>query len=397
MSLVDILARELATLDERGLRRRLRGVESAQAAEIVLDGRRVINFSSNNYLGLADHSALRQAATEAVAHEGVGAGAARLIVGNLPAHRMLESLLAEFHRAEAALLFPSGYQANVGVLAALAGPEDVIFSDELNHASIIDGCRLARARVVVYRHTDTADLERLLATQAGRRRFITTDTVFSMDGDLAPLVRLRELADHHDVHLMVDEAHATGVLGPAGRGRMAELGLRADVHMATLGKAVGTAGAYVTGPRILIDYLIHRARSFVFTTGTPPAIAAASARAIQLIASDEGTALRTTLEARIRSFASGLRGLGLLAAGAGQTPIFPILIGDELRALAVTDALLDHGIYAQAIRPPTVPRGTSRLRIALMATHTQAHLDSLLAALDASMDPSVRPNVRPRP
>jgi 8-amino-7-oxononanoate synthase len=390
VSLVDSLARELAALDGMGLRRRLREVGSQQGPEVVLDGRRVVNFSSNNYLGLADHPALRQAARESIEREGVGAGAARLIVGNLPAHRELEAALARFHDTEAALLFPSGYQANIGVLAALAGPEDVIFSDALNHASIIDGCRLSRAHVVVFRHADAGDLERLLAAQPGRRRFIVTDTLFSMDGDFAPLAALHAVAQRHGAHLVIDEAHATGVIGPGGRGLAAELGLRVDVHIATLGKAIGTAGAYVTGPKVLIEHLLHRARSFVFTTGSPPAIAAAATRAIELIGSDEGAALRRTLHARIQSFASALAHLGLLNPGAGGSPIFPIFIGDERRALAVTDALLARGLYAQAIRPPTVPRGTSRLRVALMATHTDAHVDALVTALDSCIAPDAR-------
>jgi 8-amino-7-oxononanoate synthase len=385
VSLVEELARELEAIEERGLRRRLRSVDSAQAAEVIVDGRTVVNFSSNNYLGLANHPALRQAAIEAIVEEGVGAGAARLIVGNLRAHRRLETALATFHQTEAALLFPSGYQANVGVLAAVAGPEDVIFSDELNHASIIDGCRLSRAQVVVYRHCDMDDLGLNLARHSGRRRFIITDSVFSMDGDLAPLRQLRQLADENRAYLVVDEAHATGVVGPNGRGRMADLGLRSDIHMATLGKALGAAGAYVTGPRILVDHLLHRARSFVFTTGSPPAIAAAAVRALEIISSDEGAALRSALQARIERLAIGLNGRGLLVPGAGQSPIFPILIGDERRALAVTEALLARGIFAQAIRPPTVPRGTSRLRIALVATHTEMHVDSLLDALDATL------------
>jgi 8-amino-7-oxononanoate synthase len=307
VSLVEELSRELEAIDERGHRRRLRSVDSAQAAEVVVDGRTVVNFSSNNYLGLANHPALRQAAIEAIVEEGVGAGSARLIVGNLRAHRRLEAALAEFHQTEAAILFPSGYQANVGVLAAVAGPEDVIFSDELNHASIIDGCRLSRARVVVYRHGDTDDLGLQLARHGGRRRFVITDSVFSMDGDLAPLGPIRRLADENRAYLIVDEAHATGVLGPNGRGRMADLGLPSDIHVATLGKALGAAGAYVTGPRIVIDHLLHRARSFVFTTGSPPAIAAAAMRALEIISSVEGAGILRDLQAQTGSVTNAAR------------------------------------------------------------------------------------------
>jgi 8-amino-7-oxononanoate synthase len=381
VSLVDILNRELASIDERGLRRRLRSLDSPQAAEILLEGRSVINFSSNNYLGLADHAELREAAQRALAVEGVGAGAARLIVGNLPSHRHLERQLASFHGAEASLLFPSGYQANVGVLAALAGPEDAVFSDELNHASLIDGCRLSRARVVVYPHADPDGLDRALVTNPGRRRFIVTDTVFSMDGDLAPLVLLRKVADKHGAFLIVDEAHATGVIGPLGRGLAAELGVPVDVHLATLGKALGVAGAYVTGPRALIDFLLHRARSFVFTTGTPPMVAAAAARAVELAASTEGQSRRAALRTLLTSFAKQLLARRLLAPHAGASPIFPIHSGDERRVLAATELLLERGLYVQAIRPPTVPRGTSRLRVTIIATHTEGHIQALVDGL----------------
>jgi len=393
VSLLELLERELAAIHERGHRRQLRSVESPQGAEVTLDGRRVVNFSANNYLGLADHPALHAAAVQALATEGVGAGAARLIVGNLPAHRRLEAALASFHGAEAALLFPSGYQANLGVLAALAGPEDVVFSDALNHASIIDGCRLSRARVVVYNHCDVDDLEKRLAEAEGRRRFVVTDTIFSMDGDLAPLASLRQVASRHGAFLVVDEAHATGICGPQGQGRAAELALPVDVHMATLGKALGVAGAYVTGPRTLIDYLVNRARSFVFTTGTPPALAAAAARAVELVASSEGDALRTELRGHIESLAAGLATRGLLVPGTGHTPIFPLIVGEETRALAATEFLLGRGIFVQAIRPPTVPRGTSRLRVALMATHIRQHLDALLSSIDAAVSADLLPRL----
>jgi 8-amino-7-oxononanoate synthase len=382
VALADLLARELAAIDEAGLRRQLRVLESPQGAVVALGGRSVINFSANNYLGLANDPRLRAAAAAALEVEGVGAGAARLIVGNLPAHGRLEARLAAFHDAASALLFSTGYQANLGVLAALAGPEDAIFSDALNHASLIDGARLARAQVHVYRHADPADLERRLAAQPARRRFIVTDTVFSMDGDLAPLAQLRRVADAHGAYLITDEAHATGVLGPGGRGLAAAVGVVPDVHIATLSKALGTFGAYVTGPRSLTDYLLHRARSFVFTTGLPPSVAAAADAAVAVAAT--GDDLRGRLFARVAQMAAGLAERGLLARGAGQTPIFPILVGDDRRAVAATQLLLEHGLYAQAIRPPTVPRGTARLRFALMASHTAEHIDAALAGLDAA-------------
>jgi 8-amino-7-oxononanoate synthase len=377
VSLDDILIRELAALDAQNLRRSLRLVGSPQDAVIELDGRRVVNFSSNNYLGLANHPALRLRGDF-----GAGAGASRLIVGNLRPHRDLELALAEFHGAPAALFFTSGYQANVGVLQALAGPEDVIFSDALNHASIIDGCRLSRARVEVYQHNDPADLERRFLGSPGRRRFVVTDTLYSMDGDLAPLRELRALCDQHQAYLIADEAHSTGVLGPGGRGLAAALGVRLDVHVATLGKALGTFGAYVIGSQALIDTLINRARSFIFTTAPPPGLAATARAAVALAASAEGDRLRRQLDEHVAALRDGLRARGLLAAGAGHSPIFPIILGDERRALTATQALLGDGIYVQAIRPPTVPVGTSRLRISVMATHTAEHITALLAAID---------------
>jgi 8-amino-7-oxononanoate synthase len=381
VSLPDLLARELLTLEERGLRRQLRTLDTPQGPEVSVEGREAINFSANNYLGLAASPELRAAAVAALEREGVGAGASRLIAGTSRSHRELERALADFHGADAALVFSSGYQANLGVLPALAGPEDAVFSDALNHASIVDGCRLSRARVVVYDHTDTDDLAAKLAATRARRRFIVTDTVFSMDGDVAPLGTLRQVADAAGAYLIIDEAHATGVLGPSGRGAAAAAGVQPDVHLATLGKALGTFGAYVTGARPLIDWLANRARSFVFTTAMPPAMAAAATAGLRIVASVEGDRLRSALVERMNQFATGLRALDLLAPGAGRTPIFPVLLGDESRALAASRSLLDAGIYAHPIRPPTVPPGTSRLRFALMATHTPGHIERALAAL----------------
>jgi 8-amino-7-oxononanoate synthase len=377
------LAKELNEIDAGGLRRRLREVATAQGEVVEIDGVRVINFSSNNYLGLADHPALVDAAGRALREAGAGAGAARLIVGNLRVHGALERRLAGFVETEAALLFTSGYQANVGVLAALAGAEDALFSDALNHASLIDGCRLSRARVHVYRHGDLDDLATALRATRARRRFIVTDTVFSMDGDLAPLPALRELADRYGAHLVIDEAHATGVLGPGGRGLAARDGIRAEVHIATLGKALGAFGAFVAGSRTLVDFLLHRARSFIFTTALPPSVAAAALAGVELAASPEGEARRRRLTGNVERFRQALAARGLLARGAGTSPIFPILVGDERRAMEATRRLLERGLYAQAIRTPTVAPGAARLRLALMATHTREHLDAALDGLDA--------------
>ena len=377
------LGHELRELEERGLRRRLREVGTAQREVVEVDGVWAVNFSSNNYLGFADHPALVEAAGRALKDEGAGAGAARLIVGNLPAHRALEKRLAAFLETDAALLFTSGYQANTGILAALAGDGDALFSDALNHASLIDGCRLSRARVHVYRHGDVEDLEEALRGTRARRRFIVTDTVFSMDGDLAGLARLREIADRHGAYLVVDEAHATGVFGPGGRGLAARDGVRADVHVATLGKALGAFGAFVAGSRTLVDFLMHRARSFVFTTALPPSVAAAAQASVELCLSAEGDARRRQLGDHVEYFKHALTARGLLARGAGASPIFPILVGDERRAVEATRRLLERGVYAQAIRAPTVAVGAARLRFALMATHVREHLDRALDGLDA--------------
>lgn len=348
---------------------------------VQVDGREAINFSSNNYLGLADSPALRAAARASLDEDGVGAGASRLIVGSLRPHRRLEDRLAAFACLPAALAFNSGYHANVGALSALAGPGDLVFSDALNHASVIDGCRLSRARTVVYPHLDLTALEAALRSNTGRRRFIVTDTVFSMDGDLAPLGQLRILAARYGAALVVDEAHATGVIGPGGRGLCAAMEVAADVHVATLGKALGAFGAFVAGSSVLVEFLANRARSFVFTTALPPSVCAAAEAALNLVSSPEGASLRERLATNVRHFGSELRRMGLLSRTSGATPIFPVLVGDARRAMAASERLLSMGIYAQGIRPPTVREGTARLRFALMATHTPAQLDVALDGL----------------
>jgi 8-amino-7-oxononanoate synthase len=359
----------------------MRPVDSTQSAELIVDGRRAINFSSNNYLGLADDPLLARAAAQDIEASGFGAGAARLIAGNLPPHRALEARLAAWQGTEAALLFNSGYHANVGLVSALAGPEDVIFSDGLNHASLIDGCRLSRARVVVYRHCDAEDLARQLAhAPPGRRRLILTDSIFSMDGDRAPLPALAELARRHDALLIVDDAHAVGVLGRDGVGLCD--GLDVALQMGTFGKALGGFGAFVAGSRLLIELLLQRARSFVFTTALPVPVVAAARAAIEWLPSDAAAERRGRLAAHADHFHRGLRELGF------QLPPLPSHIvplrvrgGDPRLAMDTSEALLARGIFAQGIRPPTVPSGSARLRFALMATHTPAQLDLALTAL----------------
>jgi 8-amino-7-oxononanoate synthase len=365
---LDGVVADLAQLAEAGLTRTMRAIDGAQAAELLVDGRRVANFSSNNYLGLADSPVLQEAAERAMREHGFGAGASRLIVGNLSPHRALEARIARWKRTDAALLFNSGYQANVGVISTLVSAEDVVFSDALNHASIIDGCRLSRARVVVYPHCDLDFLRAALRRETGRRRLIVSDGLFSMDGDRAPTAELAALAREHDALLAIDEAHAAGIFDDD---------VTVDLRIGTLGKALGGFGAYVAASRPLVDLLAQRARSFVFTTALPVPVVAAAHAAIDWLATDAGRARVAALLDNCREFH--------VRRGLPGTPshIVPLRVrdGDPRRAMAACEALLERGIFAQGIRPPTVPPGTSRLRFALMATHTRAQLDGALAAL----------------
>jgi 8-amino-7-oxononanoate synthase len=376
---VQVLEAELARLEAAGLRRRLRALASAADAEAVVDDRRVLLFCSNNYLGLATHPALCAAAAHAIERYGCGAGASRLIAGHTELHAAVEAKLAAFKGTEAALLFSSGYQANVGTITALVGRGDHVFSDALNHASIIDGCRLSRASVQVYPHRDVRALEALLAAAppAGRR-LIVTDSVFSMDGDRAPLRALAGLAEQYHSWLMVDEAHATGVLGARGAGLAEADGVtsRIAAHMGTLSKALGGMGAYVAGSRALIEVLVNRARSFVYTTGLAPSAVAAAGAALDVVAAEPER--RSALARNAEQLRTGLRALGLDVRG--DTHIVPVVVGDNARALALAEALLARGVLVQAIRPPTVPEGAARLRVTPMATHTPDQIARVLAA-----------------
>jgi 8-amino-7-oxononanoate synthase len=340
----------------------------------------LINFSSNDYLGLAADPRISQALAEGALAWGAGAGASRLVCGDfLPEHE-LEEELARFEGSEAALLFGSGYAANCGILPALAGPEDLILSDALNHASIIDGCRLSRARVEVYPHADLGAVERLLRGMA-RRKVVVTDAVFSMDGDRAPLRGLAALCAASGALLIVDEAHATGVIGPQGAGLAAEQGVSNDVRMATLSKAFGVAGAYAAASRAVCELLVNRARPLIFSTALPPALACAALASLRILSGPEGDQKRARLWDNIRRFATGLRAAGIEARE--DSPIFPVMLGAPERAVAAASRLREQGFLVKAIRPPTVPPGTSRLRFALSAAHTDAHIDSALAALRA--------------
>lgn len=368
---------ELESLSRRGLRRFIEPLESAQGAVVRIGGEPLVNFASNDYLGLAFSSTVRAAAMAALELHGVGSGASRLVVGDTVAHHRLEQRLAAFEGTEAALLFNSGYAANTGIIPALVGPGDAVFSDALNHASLVDGCRLSRARVVVYPHKDVEALARALETTPARRRLVVTDTVFSMDGDWAPLREIVEVCRAHGAALMVDEAHATGVLGARGSGLCEELGVTVDLRMGTLSKALGAMGAYVATSREVVDLLLNRARPFVFSTALPAAICAAAEAAVDAVERD--VALRERLWRNIRRFAAGLRVLGLPAEA--RSAIFPVILGEPEVALAAARKCRERGLLVKAIRPPTVPEGTSRLRFCLSAAHTEGHIDLALEAL----------------
>ena len=382
----DFIQDEIEALKRQGLYRGLRLVQGEQGPTLTLDGREVLNFSSNNYLGLANHPALKNAAKEAIDRFGCGAVASRLISGNMALHEELEEKIAKLKGTVAALVFNSGFQANVGIIPALAGAGDVIFSDELNHASIIDGCRLAHARTVVYPHCDSARLEDALKNSppAGRK-LIVTETIFSMDGDEAPLAEIVELAERYGALIMVDEAHATGVAGPNGAGVVAKLGLseRIPIQMGTLGKALGSFGAYVAGSRGLRELLINRCRSFIFTTSLPPPVLAAASAAIDLLYQEPQR--RLALWHNIRALREGLKNLGF-PLGQSDSQILPLTIGDAEKCMAFSGRLLQKGVFAQGIRPPSVPEGTSRLRITLMATHTHENLHRALKTFEEAKD-----------
>ena len=367
------LADRLSELRDQGLYRRLRLVGGPQGPRVLLDGRPVLLLCSNNYLGLADHPRVRQAAAEAAMRWGAGAGASRLVSGNMGPHRRLESRLAEFKGTESALLFGSGYLANTGIIAALARRGEVVFSDELNHASIIDGCRLSRAETFVYRHNDTEHLAWGLREAAGCGSLIVTDGVFSMDGDLAPLEELVRLSRRHDCRLMVDEAHGTGATGPGGRGAAAEAGVsdEIDVLVGTLGKALGSYGAYACADRETIEYLINTSRPFIFSTAPPPPSVAGAMAALELLEAHPRRVERLRTNAGV--LREALAGEGL-TVGPSETQIIPVMVGGAQETMELCERVLEHGVFAQGIRPPTVPDGTSRLRLTVMATHRAAEL-----------------------
>ncbi len=370
---VSDIAERLAELADAGLRRELRTVSGPQGRRVCLDGREVLLLCSNNYLGLANDPAVTAAASGAAYRWGAGAGASRLVSGSMALHSQLEKQLAEFHGCDAALLFGSGYLANLGTIAALAGEGGCVFSDELNHASIVDGCRLARAETVVYRHCDTEHLKWALGRSRARASLIVTDGVFSMDGDTAPIERLVKLARDSGARLLVDEAHATGAIGPGGRGTSAAAGAEAevDVIVGTLGKALGGYGAYVCARAEVVDLLMNLARPFVYSTALPPPTVAAAAAALEIVCAQPERVDRLGNNARHLRLALESHGLDL---GPGDAHIVPLITGSADTALALCERGLDGGVFAQAIRPPTVPEGSSRLRLSVMATHSHHEL-----------------------
>ena len=381
MSAIDQELRiELDAIRSGGLYRALRAVEGAQGPKIRVGERDYLCFCSNNYLGLAAHPEVKEAARDAIERYGWGSGASRLISGTMWPHEALEMRLASFKRAPAAILFPTGYMANLGVISSLTGAEDLVIIDKLDHASIVDGCRLSGARLRVYLHGNMKKLEKILAGSAGyRRRLIVTDSIFSMDGDLAPLGEIVKLAEKHDSWVMVDEAHATGVLGRGGRGGAELLGVekKIDISLGTLSKALGGSGGFVTGSADLIDFLRNRARSFIYTTAPPPAVCAAAMAAIDIVERSPG--LRGALLGKAARLRSGLNAFGLDTMGSGYH-IVPVLVGEARAAMEISENLFERGILAPAIRPPTVPKGASRLRLAVMATHTDKDIEQVINA-----------------
>ena len=374
------LADRLADIRRKGLLRRRFAREGAQGPRIVVEGREFLAFCSNDYLGLANHPRIVRAAVEAAERHGVGQGASHLLSGHSVVHERLESALAQFVRMPRALHFSSGYQANIGAITALAGAEDEVFSDALNHASLIDGARLSRARVTRYPHADLDALSQALAASEAKTRLIVTDAVFSMDGDIAPVPALLELCERHDALLVLDDAHGFGVLGPQGRGTAEHFGVRSPriVYVGTLGKAAGVSGAFVAGGEEVVETVSQRARTYIYTTAAPAMLAAAVEASLELISGEEWR--REQLRKLVDALKAALRGTGV-ALAPSDTPIQPVVLGENELALGAAATLRERGILVPAIRPPTVPEGTARLRISLSAAHSAHDVARLAAAL----------------
>ncbi len=374
---IEYLSKELENLERDSLKRSLRVTEGPQDTFIIIDGKKVLNLSGNNYLGLANHPRLKNAAKLSIDKFGTSSSASRLISGNNILYRELENKLSQFKKTESSIVFNSGFMANLGTISALVGKDDHIFSDKLNHASIIDGAILSRAELKRFPHKDLAKLEDLLKnTPFGKRKLIITDTLFSMDGDIAPLKEMHRLAKRFGAIFMVDEAHATGVFGKTGSGLLEELSICDPeiVQMGTFSKALGSLGGYIAGKKDLIDYILNKSRSLIYTTALPPAVLASSIEALEIVKDDS---LKKALWENIKFFKAGIKDMGL-SIGDSESQIIPIIIGESPLALKFAKGLFDEGIFAQAIRPPTVPQGTSRVRISLMTTHRKEDLESAL-------------------
>jgi len=371
---------QLELLREKSLYRHLRGIDSPQGSHVFIQGTRYVNFSSNDYLGLADDEALKSAAQAAIQKWGTGSGASRLVTGSLKIHHDLEERIAAFKQEERGVIFSSGFQANLGTIQALAGSEDTVFVDRYCHASLIDGARLSGARLRVYPHCDMDRLGELLGKCDKGQKLILTDTYFSMDGDVAPLPELLEMARRHEAILLVDDAHAVGVMGPEGRGLTEAFGLQGqiDVVVGTFSKALGSQGGFVVGQKSLIEFLINKARTLIYTTGSSPANSAAALRAIELIQADGSR--RQRLWENVRYLREGIAQLGFDLLNS-EGPIIPLILGETSQALHFSKTLEGEGILAPAIRPPTVPRGTDRVRLSVTAKHSKDDLDHLINTL----------------
>jgi 8-amino-7-oxononanoate synthase len=389
------LAKELDELASAGLLRRRRKIVSLQGGWCEVENRRLRNFASNDYLDLAHDPRLIEAAQSAMAESGIGAAASALVTGRSAYHERLEQKLAEFEGQESAVLFPTGYTANVGTIAALADEKDAIFCDRLNHASLVDGCRLSGAKLLVYRHQELGKLTAALKRATGhKRRWIITDSIFSMDGDAAPLSELCDIAERSEAHLIVDEAHATGVFGDHGRGVAERQGVedRIAVRVGTLSKALGTLGGFVAGPRPLSDWLWNKARTQMFSTALPAAVCAAACRAVEVIESEAWRRQRVLQLAQW--FREELKKLGLETPSGGEGPIVPVILGDAQQTVRIAQELEEAGFLVAAIRPPTVPRGTSRLRITLTCAHTDDDIKSLITQLAKLANPAMFPTTK---
>ncbi|MEB2298916.1 8-amino-7-oxononanoate synthase [Lysinibacillus xylanilyticus] len=369
---------ELQVIEEKGLTRKLRSFSNGNETEVIMNGKKFLLFSSNNYLGLATDYRLRKKASEGISKYGTGAGGSRLTTGNFDIHEQLESEIADFKKTEAAIVFSSGYLANIGVISSVMKAGDIIFSDAWNHASIIDGCRLSQAKTIVYEHADMVDLEQKLRQSHGDgKKLIVTDGVFSMDGDIAPLPEIVTLAKEYNAYIMIDDAHVTGVLGNDGRGTADYFGLKNEIDftVGTLSKAIGAEGGFVATSSIAKNYLLNNARSFIFQTGLSPSAIEAAREGIAIIQNEperREQLLNNAKYLRLKLEESGF------VVNEGETPIISLLIGDSREAVQFSERLMDEGVFIPAIRPPTVPKGSSRLRITVMATHTMEQLNTVI-------------------